>query len=161
MLVWPEHNKMECKPDKIQPIPAPRWFCACSWHKRLLVKFEAVIILLLWTSASVMNRKKTAMLHHVSKWVFRKTSKRPIFTKEDFCAHIKLFMRRSKTRKTDTITGLTSDTWLSSNRLSVTGGGGWWWGGVSHPSYGVIWDSNSKCNHMDWQTSLHRVWVSC
>lgn len=23
MLVWPEHNKMERKPDKIQPIPAP------------------------------------------------------------------------------------------------------------------------------------------
>lgn len=64
------------------------------------------------------------MLHHVSKSVFRKTSDSPfIFTKENFCAHIKLLMRQSKTRKTETVTGLTSDPWLSSHRLSVTGGG--------------------------------------
>lgn len=53
---------------------------------QLLVKFEGRITLILF-----MNRQKPAMPHHVSQISLQNNF---IFTKDDFGAHIKLFMRR-------------------------------------------------------------------
>lgn len=149
----------ERKPDNVQAIPAPR----CP-ERLLLAGFQRRVASLTrfrassrpetccevggWDNSNSVpvsirdEQRKTSKAS--SRFPNQSTGKPPqdnfIFTEVDFCAHARLCRRRSKTRKTETITGLTFDTRLTSDTRCYLS--------ALAPRDSVISDSNYESNHI-------------